>query len=66
MKSMLMAQQKQDEYIRQLASKVDVLITHNTILEAEIAEQANFSSTPPNRLPSKPEPNPRSNAMLWF
>jgi len=34
MESMLLAQQKQDEYIKQLASKVDVLSTHNKILEA--------------------------------
>ena len=34
MENMLMAQQKQDEYIKQLATKVDVLITHNKILEA--------------------------------
>ena len=34
MESMLMAQQKQDEYIKQLAVKVDVLTTHNRMLEA--------------------------------
>ena len=34
MESILMAQQKQDEYIKQLASKVDVLTTHSKILEA--------------------------------
>jgi len=33
-KCMLMAQQKQDEYSKQLASKVDVLTTHNKMLEA--------------------------------
>jgi len=59
MKSMLMAKQKQDEYFKQLASKVDVLTTHNKILEAQIAQQASFSSTPSDRLPGKPEPNPR-------
>jgi len=36
MESMLMAEQKQDEYIKQLASKVNVLTTHNRILEAQI------------------------------
>ena len=36
MESMLLAQPKQDEYINQLASKVDVLSTHNKILEAQI------------------------------
>jgi len=34
MESMLFVQQKQDEYIKQLASKVDVLSTHNKMLEA--------------------------------
>ena len=37
-----MAQQKQDEYIKQLASKVNVLTTHNRILEAQIAQKASF------------------------
>ena len=37
MKSMLMAQKTQDEYIKQLASKVDLFTTHNRILEASIA-----------------------------
>jgi len=36
MKSMLLVQQKQDEYIKQLASKVDVLTSHNKMLEAQI------------------------------
>jgi len=58
MESMLMAQQKQDEYIKQLASKVDVLTTYNKILEAQIGQQASFSSTPSNILLSKPESNP--------
>jgi len=34
MENMLFTQQKQDEYIKQLASKVDVLSTHNKMLEA--------------------------------
>ena len=59
MESMLMAQQNQDEYIKQLASEVGVLTIHNKMLEAQIAQQASFSSTPPDRLPSKPESNPR-------
>ena len=29
---------KQDEYIKQLASKVDVLTTYNKMLEAQIAQ----------------------------
>ena len=53
-----MAQQKYDEKIKQLASKVDVLITHNKKLKAQIAQQTSYSSTPPGRLQSKPEPNP--------
>ena len=31
--SMLLAQHKQNEYIQQLASKVDILTTHNKMLE---------------------------------
>jgi len=54
MESMLMAQQKHDGHIKQLASKVDVLTTHNRILEAQIAQKASFSSMPPDILPSKP------------
>ena len=56
---MLLVQQKQEEYIKQLASKVDVLTTHNKMLEDKIAQQATFSSTPTGRLLSKREPNPR-------
>ena len=58
LESVLLAQQKQDEYIKQLASKVDLLTTHNKLLETQIAHQASSSSTPPGR-PSKPEQNPR-------
>jgi len=36
-----------------------MLATHNRMLEAQIAQKASFSSTPSDRLPSKPEPNPR-------
>jgi len=35
-----------------------VLITHNRMLEALIAQKVSFSSIPLNRLLSKPEPNP--------
>jgi len=59
LESVLLAQQKQDEYIKQLASKVDSLTTHNKILETQIVQQASSSTTPPGRLPSKPEQNPR-------
>jgi len=59
LESVLLAQQKQDEYNKQLASKVDLLTTHNKMLETQIAQQANSSTTPVGRLPSKPEQNPR-------
>jgi len=36
-----------------------VYTTHNKMLEAQIARQASFPSTPSNRLLSKLEPNPR-------
>ena len=59
MASMLLAQQKQDGYLKQLGSKVDVLSTHNKMLEAQISQQVVPSSTPPGRLSSKHEPNRR-------
>ena len=34
-----------------------MLITHNRMLEAQIGQKASLSSTPLDRLPSKPEPN---------
>jgi len=37
MESMLVAQQRLHEYIKQLASMVDVLTTHKKLLEAQIA-----------------------------
>ena len=55
LESLLLTQQKQDEYIKQLTSKVDLLTTHNKMLETQIAQQANSSTTPLVRLPSKPE-----------
>ena len=55
MENMLLAQQKQDEYIKQFASKVDVLTTHNKMLEAQIAQQATSLSTPLGTFPSKNE-----------
>jgi len=58
LENMLLAQQKQDEHIKQLASKVDVLNTHNKMLEAQITQQATFSSTPLGRFPSKLKSNP--------
>jgi len=59
MENILLAQQKQGEYIKQLASKVDVFTTHNKMLEAQIAQQATSSTTPLGRPLSKPESNPR-------
>jgi len=50
--------QKQDEYIKKLASKVDVLTTHNKMLKDQIAQQVTPSSTPPGKLLSKPKSNP--------
>jgi len=43
-----------------------VLITHNRMLETQITQKAAFSSTPSDRLTSKPEPNPKEqcNAIL--
>jgi len=55
LESVLLAKQKQDEYIKQLASKFDLLTTHNKMLETQIAHQASSSSTSPGRLPSKLE-----------
>jgi len=36
-----------------------VLTTHDRMLEAQIVQEATFSSTLSDKLPSKPEPNPR-------
>jgi len=63
MNNMLLAQQKQDEYIKQLASKPDVLTTHNKMLEAQIAQQVASSSTPLGRLPGKLKSNPQSTVI---
>ena len=59
LKTVILAQQKQDEYIKQLASKVALLTTHNKMLETQIAQQTNSTTTPPRRLTSKPKENPR-------
>ena len=40
MENMLLVQQKQDKYIKQLASKVNVLTTHYKMLKAQIAQHA--------------------------
>jgi len=59
MESLLLAQQKQDKYVKHLPSKVDVLTTHNKMLKAKIIQQASFPPTRLDRLLSKPESNPR-------
>jgi len=66
LESVLHAQQKQDEYIKQLASKVDLLTTHNKMLETQIAQQANSSTAPTSGLSSKPKQNPKEqcNAIM--
>jgi len=61
LESVLLGQQKQDEYINQLGSEVDLLTTDNKILEIQIAQQASFSFTRSGRLLTKPESNPREN-----
>jgi len=38
LESFLSAQNKQDEYIKQLAFKVDLLTTHNKMLESQITQ----------------------------
>jgi len=35
-----------------------MLTTHNRMLETQIAQKTAFSSAPPDKLSSKPEPNP--------
>jgi len=55
MENMLLVQLKKDEYIKQLASKVNVLATHNKMLEAQIAQQAAPLSIPLGRFSSKNE-----------
>jgi len=57
--SMPMAQQKQVEYIEKLASKIDVLTTHDKMLKAQISQPAGFPYTTSDRLSSKPDPNSR-------
>jgi len=66
MENMLLAQQMQDEYIKQLASKVIVLTTYNKMLNAQISQWATSSSTPLGKFPSKNKVSPRGkcNAMI--
>jgi len=59
LESVLLTQQKQNEYSKKLESKVYLLISHNKMIETQIAQQASSLTTPPGRLPNKPEQNPR-------
>ena len=66
MESMLLVQQKQNEYIKQLASKVDVLSTYNKILETQIVQQVGSSSRPPGDFLANLSRTLGSNVMQWF
>ena len=44
--------------IQQLTSKVESLVTHNKILETQIAQQASSSSRPKGMFPGKPATSP--------
>ena len=55
--------QQEDEYIKQLAPKVDVLTTHNKMLEAQIAQQASSSPTPFVHFLANPNLTLMNNAM---
>lgn len=45
-----------EEQLKQLASKLEQIATHNRILETQIAQQASSSNTKPlGKLPSQPE-----------
>ncbi|XP_020249380.1 uncharacterized protein LOC109826769 [Asparagus officinalis] len=56
-------QQTTNEVVKQLASKMDSLATHNKMLETQItqlAQNVSSSSRPSGMLPGQPETNPRS------
>jgi len=55
LESVLLVQQKQYEDIVQLAFKVDLLTTHNKMLEIQIAQQASSFSIALGKLPRKPK-----------
>ena len=55
MENVLLAPQKQDDYVEQLAFQVDVLPTHNKKLEAQTAQQTTSSSTRLGKFLSKNE-----------
>ncbi|KAI5438249.1 hypothetical protein KIW84_024119 [Lathyrus oleraceus] len=54
-----------NEQIKQLASKVDALATHNKMLETQIsqvAQQQAPTAAPTGTFPGQPQPNPKSHA----
>ncbi|XP_020272432.1 uncharacterized protein LOC109847612 [Asparagus officinalis] len=56
-------QQITNKVVKQLASKIDSLATHNKMLETQItqlAQNVSSSSRPSGMLPGQPETNPRS------
>ncbi|CAJ2627735.1 unnamed protein product [Trifolium pratense] len=58
-----------NEQIKQLTSRLDVLTTHNKMLEtqiAQVAQQQASTSAPAGIFPGQPEPNPRGhvNAII--
>ena len=59
LESVLLAQEKQDERIKLVTSKVDILTTHNKMLESQISQPDISSLAPQGRLSSEPVPNPR-------
>ncbi len=61
MEGFLVAQQQQNELIKQLTSRMDQLATHNKMLENQIAQQASCSSKAAGKLSSQPKMNPREN-----
>ena len=53
------------EQIKQLASKVDALATHNKMLETQIsqvAQQQAPTAAPTGTFPGQPQPNPKGHA----
>jgi hypothetical protein len=59
------------ELVKQLATKVDALATHNKMLETQIsqvAQQQETTADPAETFPSQPQPNPKGQANaipLW-
>ncbi|CAJ2679749.1 unnamed protein product [Trifolium pratense] len=56
-----------NELVKQLATKVDALATHNKMLETHISQVAQQQATiaaPAGTFPGKPEPNPKGHANV--